>query len=384
MAENDLAIKGTEQVSHAQLVAREFAQRLKYMLVNGQKLADHDVFALAQYASATGLDPFAGECWIIPGKGVCPGIAGWRKKAQEQLEYEAKDAKEDGAHYWSEFVESNPGDCIFDSSKGDIAYTVVLRDSISQHRWRLSVIETSNEFMKMGAKFDEALKQAKELVGKEPLWIGHGVVFAGESFGGNEKFDRIERAQKRAEKLAIKKRFPRIHLPEPEGVNDVVDAGDFSVAVDEIKPHTVEENMKVLGFGDDEQREPAKEKLQPTAERPYSPEALKDRLQVLADSFAGKTCTEGDRTSVRLNLKAMAGGEDEYHLLLHWLTGASHIADVQPNEILAIKKWIGVKKQEDDSWVADAMSIKEAKTAFTEALKDAGQLSMDLPADNGG
>lgn len=249
-----LAVKGTEQVSHTQLVAREFAQRLKYMLVNGQKLADHDVFALAQYASATGLDPFAGECWIIPGKGVCPGIAGWRKKAQEQLEYEAKDAKVDGAHFWVEFVEANPADCVFDPAK-DIAYTAILRDSITQHRWRLSIIEATNEFMKMGAKFDESLKQAKELVGKEPVWIGHGVVFAGENFGGLDKFDRKERAQKRAEKLALRKRFPRIHLPEPEGTDDVVDAGDFSIAVDEIKPRSTEENMNALGFGDDEPKQ---------------------------------------------------------------------------------------------------------------------------------
>lgn len=251
---SELAVKGTEQISHTQLVAREFAQRLKYMLVNGQKLADHDVFSLAQYASATGLDPFAGECWIIPGKGVCPGIAGWRKKAQEQLEYEAKDAKEDGAHFWVEFSEATPNDCVFDPTK-DIAFTAILRDSITQHRWRLSIIEASNDFMKMGAKFDEAIKQAKEIVGKEPVWIGHGVVFSGENFGGLDKFDRKERAQKRAEKLALRKRFPRIHLPEPEGVNDVVDGSDFSISMDEIKPHTVEENMKALGFGDDKREE---------------------------------------------------------------------------------------------------------------------------------
>jgi hypothetical protein len=261
---SELAVKGTEQVSHTQLVAREFAQRLKYMLVNGQKLADHDVFALAQYASATGLDPFSGECWIIPGKGVCPGIAGWRKKAQEQLEYEAVTAKEDGAHFWVEFTEAVPGDCVFDPTKGDIAYVAILRDSITQHRWRLSVIEASKEFMAMGAKFDESMKQARDLVGKEPVWIGHGVVFSGENFGGNDKFDRRERAQKRAEKLALRKRFPRIHLPEPEGVNDVVDAGEFSIAVDEIKPRSVEENMKALGFGDEpkpetpETKEPVK------------------------------------------------------------------------------------------------------------------------------
>ena len=251
MSNTTLAVKGTEQASRTQIMAREFAQRLKYMIVNGSKLQDNEVYALAQYASATGLDPFANECWYIPGKGPGPGIAGWRKKAQEQLEYEAKDAKEDGAHYWTEFSEATPGDCVFDASKGDIAYVAVLRDSVSQHRWRKSVIEASNDFMKMGAKFDQALKEAKELVGKEPIWIGNGVVFGAENFGASEKFDRKERARKRAEKLAIRKRFPRIHLPEPEGIDDVVEAGNYSIDVEAIQTRSVDENIKALGYSDE-------------------------------------------------------------------------------------------------------------------------------------
>ena len=116
----------------------------------------------------------------------------------------------------------------------------------------------------------------------------------------------------------------------------------------------------------------------PNGTRPYSPDALKERIQVLADSFAGSTCTDGNRTSVRISLAEMAGGEDNYHTLLSWLIGTQHIAEATPEQVLALKKWIGSKKQADDTWLPDAMSITEAKAAYTEALKAQGQETLPL------
>jgi hypothetical protein len=100
--------------------------------------------------------------------------------------------------------------------------------------------------------------------------------------------------------------------------------------------------------------------------RPYSPEALGDRLIVMAGSFAGKTCTEGDRTSVRLNLTTMVGGEQQRHDLLMYLTGETHMNDIPDAMILALKKWIHSTKQADDTWIPDDLSIKEAKAAYLE------------------
>lgn len=114
----------------------------------------------------------------------------------------------------------------------------------------------------------------------------------------------------------------------------------------------------------------------PTGDRPYSPDALKARIQVLADSFAGETCTDKQRTSVRINLAEMAGGEDNYHTLLAWLIGTPHIADATTEQVLALKKWIHSTKQPDDTWIADAMAIQEAKSAYTEALKAQGQAEL--------
>ena len=239
MSEQDttLAVK-KEPVSEIQVRAREFAQRLKYMIVNGHKLQDEEVYALAQYAASTRLDPFSGECWYIPGKGPCPGIAGWRTKGQEQLEYEAKTSGEkDPGYFWCNYEDADPKECVFDPTK-DIAYKVTLRDSRTQNAWRSSLKETI-QMLREALKdckatpedFWNLVKEAKEMVGPEPLWTGYGVVFGTENFPPS--FDRRERAKKRGEKLAIKKRFPRIHLPEPLGYEDTPDEDNMKVVMAE-------------------------------------------------------------------------------------------------------------------------------------------------------
>jgi hypothetical protein len=209
--------------------AHELALRIKYMIINGSKLADPEVFALAQYAAATDLNPFAQECYYLPGTGPVPGIAGWRKKANEQLVFEARDINfREPVGFWVDIRPCEPGEANFDPEKGDIAYHVALHDTLTRQRWMTEYFFAANQFMKMGMNLHEASDAAKLMIGEEPVKTGVGVVFANEKFtrdGGTEKYDRHERAQKRAEKLAIRKRFQRIDLHEPEGVDvdDVVD-----------------------------------------------------------------------------------------------------------------------------------------------------------------
>jgi hypothetical protein len=239
-----------------QLIARDLAQRLKYMIVNGNKLSDNEVYSLAQYAAANGLNPFAGECYYLPGTGPCPGVAGWRTKAQDQLDYEAKLAGQAGGNMWCDYYHADPLDCVFDPAK-DIAYKVVLHDSVSLRRWRDLVTETAVVYMKAGAPFFDAHDKARELIGDEPVTVSWGVVYGGERFaaeGKTEKFDRHERAKKRGEKLCLRKRFPRIHLPEPDNFDDsqIVDSTDFHYVMDEPEQktsgRTVEQNIADLGF----------------------------------------------------------------------------------------------------------------------------------------
>lgn len=110
----------------------------------------------------------------------------------------------------------------------------------------------------------------------------------------------------------------------------------------------------------------------PESDRPYSPDTLKERIKVMVDSYAGVTCKENDRVSVRLNLVDMLGDTDKYHTMLKWLTGYAHINDLPDGEVLALKRWIHSTKQGED-WKPDPTSAQEAIQAYDAALVAQGQ-----------
>ena len=225
----------TTAVQSAQIItvndrAREIATRIKYMIQNGRKLEDQEVYALAQYCAANDLNPFAGEAYYMPGAGPVPGIAGWRKKAQEQLNWEAENQKELGAHFWCDVREATTEEAKHDPNRGDIAMFVTLHDWLSNKRWRRAFFETVRELKELGYSLEDANAQAKVMVGPEPVWTGVGTVYAEENFGKGEKFNRAERAAKRAEKIALRKRFPRVSLPEPAGAEHDAYDGEWTEA----------------------------------------------------------------------------------------------------------------------------------------------------------
>lgn len=233
---------------------RVLIRRLGAMIVNGEKLSDNKIAALAAYSMTNDLNPFNGECYYLPNIGPTPGIAGWRKKAQEQLDWEAQQAGELGAHYWIEYEKAEVGEAKFDPTK-DFAWKVILRDWLSDKRWRRDVFEAMDKLML--AKVDDPYHEALKLVGYKPEWTGVGVVTAGENFG-NDKMDRNERAKKRAEKIAIRKRFPRIKLPDPEiDYDDVID-----ITPEPVEHKTEKEILAELGIDqeeDDSQQETLEE-----------------------------------------------------------------------------------------------------------------------------
>jgi hypothetical protein len=225
-------------------VAQHIAECIKLMIYNGHKLTDPEAMALAQYAVATDLDPFVGECYYLPAIGPGPGIAGWRKKADEQLNYEREQAHEPLARMWCDYLDPVNGE-VGQIEEGDYAVKAILHDTLSKTAWEQRVLKYYIELLKAGEKNWNA---ARELAGPEPTWSAVGVVRKGENFG-RDAMPRYERACKRAEKAAIRKRFPRVHLPEPVGFDEseVIDT-QFTETLAQIDS---EQAMSDLGYSED-------------------------------------------------------------------------------------------------------------------------------------
>lgn len=365
------------------LQAKVLIDQLRFMIVNGNKLQDPEIKALAQYAEATQLNPFAGECYYIPGKGPCPGIAGWRKKAQEQMQYEASLLKQPAyANFWVEFREATPADCKFDLARGDVAIVAILHDRITQKAWREDLYGLADHIFEKAAgqiKYIDAVAMARSDVKQEPVVEGAGVVFGGENFGSNDKFDRIERAKKRAEKLALRKRFPRLHIPEPEGA-DTIDAETYTISVEkpDALPLTDADVRKVnrdMGFSDPEPK-PVEGELEnissepkspwimngegpaveqptepPAAEegkRPFSPEVLKIRIQNGARKYASSASLKPSERSLVMagmtNLFVGIEGAREFGLkVFEFLTGETESSKVGDGWFYALNIWLNIK-----------------------------------------
>lgn len=355
------------------------AKRLKLMIVNGKKLNDDEAWALAQYSVATGLNPFVGECYNIPGVGPGPGVAGWRVKAHEQLEYEAQLTRTPLARFWIE----PPGgetpsheEAVFDTEKGDIAVKVTLHDSITKTAWEQDVLGATIRLMtEAKLPFEQAMAAAKELVGPEPTWFAVGVVKASENFGP-DKWDRHERALKRAEKGAIRKRFPRIHLPEPAGF-------DESEVIDvEIREAPDQQEIPARASAP---AAPAAESEHPIingAGRPYTPNVLVQKLDQRSENYTGKPITEKQIGLIAMLLDKCFSGEGadlKRHALQMFLFDRESLKDVPASLLLAVlNDWLKPTKDSGGDYQPDPMAVREANLAYVEAIKAQGQMSLPI------
>lgn len=169
---------------------KELGARLQNYMPNAQKLNNLEAQAVAQIAVAHGLDPFNGEVWGIKGDdkwyGVMVGIKGLRKCAHRQADLE-------GGHYWIDLSYADPA--AYGEPATSIVAICVLRDTRSMTAYAQSLRSLRDS----GMPYDDA----KAEIGNTPRIVGIGIATAGE----RSKLRIHQRAQKRAEADAIKKRY---------------------------------------------------------------------------------------------------------------------------------------------------------------------------------
>ena len=170
------------------------ATRFKTALRGGDKLNNNELIALAQVSKLTRLDPFIGELWYIPGKGLMIGIAGARRLWNE------KSAAGGG---WSsvDIQPCSPADAGYVGDIKDLAgaYKATAYDSSASLQYQKMFLETIAAMRAAGEA--DPFASAKDICGPRPQWVGYGYATVSET----SKMNKTALARKRAEADALKK-----------------------------------------------------------------------------------------------------------------------------------------------------------------------------------
>jgi len=378
----DNAMLVTELKTEVELAAG----KIIHLAPGGRRYTMDEAIDLALYSVINQLNPFNGECYYLERVGPIAGVAGYRRKANEQLR-----TIDPTGRFWLEFREAQKGEADFDPDK-DIAWVATLHDSVTKREWEQSTLRVYMELTKGGMEGDKAWAEARSFVGAEPTWTASAVVDHRENFskeGKPDKWDRVERCKKRAEKWVLRKRFPEVHIKDPE-LGDVVDA-EFVEAREEIRrellaeqaaaPRSEAEIMGDLGYTSQDIPERQDEvRIPDVPGRPMNPETLKAWLDDTAQGKYSHAKLPKDSKQRKVLAACVntifAGDETKRYELFNWLAGAASTADISAPMVCAMTNdWLVVQ---DFGEPPAEMAIKEARSAHELALVRAGQQVMEL------
>lgn len=171
-------------------------------------------------------------------------------------------------------------------------------------------------------------------------------------------------------------------LQSEEDGAEMVDAVAVTLP-DDVEPaskplQTEDDLLAALGYGGNGSGHVSETK------RPYSPAALKERLEAIrAEALEkGWTVKENAAQVVAMNMQeCFAGWQDaEYrrHALTHYLTGHESMKDLDAGWLYALKKWVNPQQDSGGAWAPDPMTVREAQAAYAEAERAKGQMELAL------
>jgi hypothetical protein len=236
MVSTALAVSQNNGIQIARRDVDGMIARFRAGLKGQDKLNDNELYALGSMSLAHGLDPFNGECWAIPGKGVMAGIKGLRKGADNQLA--------PGTHRIPNLrlLQHSEYDAYAIPDKAEIAAICELTRTDATQQW----VEQFTAVCAATKDYNEALK----LIGPRPVWIGIGIVLKGEE----SRMTRIQLVFKRAEADALKRAFNlpfNTDLSRENGDASNAIEGDYTVRAEEqpaevVQPDQVEPDPEPL------------------------------------------------------------------------------------------------------------------------------------------
>lgn len=252
---------------------RSMVHKIMRLTSGGRKLNQTQAAELAVYCYMTDLNPFNNEAYYLPNAGPIPGVAGVRRKANEYLAITS--GPDD--RFFVEFRDALPGEAAFDPDVGDIGKHATLRIRSISERWQQNALRIFKDLITAGMESELAWDRAERLNGSEPTWTSVGVVDHRETFGREpgtkgkddlgtpDKWDRHERAEKRAEKWAIRKAFPSVILPDVDlGEQSQIDGAIVDAIIRDVTeelanpepPREESEVLDELGFEPGTKTEP--------------------------------------------------------------------------------------------------------------------------------
>lgn len=402
------------------------AKQLTRYRVGKRTLAPEEAATFALFCYYGELNPWVGDAYWIDKVGPTLGINAVRRKAQEQL------SRELGGNAGSiEIVEQRDAhdyEAEFDPAQGDIAKFVAITTSRDKAEWKAAYLEVFRELRDGGLDAKLADERAMMIAGKMPVWTGVGVVGGDEHFSGyewddkknkpktdengdviykQEMWDRNERALKRAEKNAIKKKYPTTFYFEEQAlqadpeIQELIRVVEQNIQQGQLeseirsKEYSDDDYLNTMGFETETPVEETKakdksikrkaqaqviegtevkpEKPKAAPGRPYDPETWKQGILKLA----GELTPDARHVGVAARqLEMILGGKTQRYELTTWLTGQGSLKD-NPVEGIA-----SALCESMNTWGFDTpphdVAMKEVKQAHQYALKDMGQMEMEI------
>jgi len=385
---------------------RELGSRIKHFLPNGNKMSDSDAHSLAQLALAHGLDPFIGDCWWIPGKGIMVGINGLRKAARraspysvdiqmmrtnERAEYDVPDG---AAAYIARLFR---GDIMAQMAAARQPIFPFIGAGVCTKGERIPHTKSAAWVARKRAEAD-ALKAAYDIAfATEPTIESQGVTINGALVGDGAPQIVGQHERSEAEMQQISNSLygdddaPGLGDEWDQGIADAntEDAPEVAIGKPESEPEAKPDNGK-----DADDAPPASSSSEP----PSPAHKFRTELIAAAESYAkgyahGVNADKATATAspaqagliASLFTEAFAPDDNaakEYHSALKFLFGIDSAKGLTFCQARSVLHWLTTKKDPaTGEYPLNEGVTEKARLCLREAMLDAGQTELDMAGE---